>query len=117
MIPLVYQKLLDSEISKKRSKIKEFSLFANFVIKLKTFELTYDCLILYFPVVFPVYNICRKFHLVSMNVSKGYRLSKIEKISLRPRNFTIFEILTLLFGKIEFSPLKKLFSFFNHRDI
>ena len=34
--------------------MKEFSLFPNFVVKLKAFKLTYDCLIIYFPVVFPV---------------------------------------------------------------
>ena len=54
LIAFVYQKLLHSEISTKLSKIKEFSLFPNFVAKLKAFELTYDCLILYFLVVFPV---------------------------------------------------------------
>ena len=33
---------------------KEFPFFPNFVVKLKAFELTYDCSILYFPVVLPI---------------------------------------------------------------
>ena len=66
LIAFVYQKLLHGEISKKRSKIKEFSLFPNFVVKRKAFELTYDCLILYFPVVIPVQNICRKFLILTI---------------------------------------------------
>ena len=52
LIEFVYQKLLHCEISTKLSKIKEFSLFPNFVVKLKAFGLTYD--ILYFLVIFPV---------------------------------------------------------------
>ena len=36
------------KLAKKHSKMKEFSLFPNFVVKRKAFELTY------FPVVFPV---------------------------------------------------------------
>ena len=54
MIAFVYQKLLHSEIRKKHSKIKEFSFCSYFVVKLQAFELTYDCLILYFPVVLSV---------------------------------------------------------------
>ena len=45
LIAFVYQKLLQGEISKKRSKIKKFSFFPNSVVKHKAFELTYDCLI------------------------------------------------------------------------
>ena len=41
LIVFVYQKLLHGEISKNGSKIKEFSLFPNFVVKLKAIELTY----------------------------------------------------------------------------
>ena len=54
LIALVYQKLSHGKISKKRSKIKECSFFPNFVVKRRGFELTYDYLVLYFPVVFPV---------------------------------------------------------------
>ena len=54
LIAFVYQELLHGKIRKKRSKIKECSFFPNFVVKLKGFELTYEYLIFYFPVVFPV---------------------------------------------------------------
>ena len=54
LIAFVYQKLLHGEINKKGSKTKEFSFFPNFVVKLKAFELTCECWILYFPVVSPV---------------------------------------------------------------
>ena len=70
LITFAYQKLLDSEISKTRSKIKEFSFCANFVVILEAFELIYDCSILCFPIVFPVWNVCRTFQFGSMNVSK-----------------------------------------------
>ena len=52
LIAFVYQNLLHCKISKKCSKIEEFSFFPNFVVKRKAFELTCDCLILYFPTVF-----------------------------------------------------------------
>ena len=39
------------------------------LVKRKAFELTYDCLI-FFPCVFPVQNICRKFQFASRNVLK-----------------------------------------------
>ena len=52
LITFVYQKLSHFEISKKCSKIKEFSFVPNFMVKLKAFELTYDYLIVYFAAVF-----------------------------------------------------------------
>ena len=92
----VYQKLLHVEISKKHSKIKECSFFPNFVVKLKAFELNYDYLIHYFPIVFPVSKICKNFNLLAWNISKViYHLKKIEKISFRLQNFKIFEIFDL----------------------
>ena len=59
------------KLVKNTLRIKEFSFFPNFVVKLRTFKLTYDLLIfLNFLVVFPGYNMCRKFLYASMNVSK-----------------------------------------------
>ena len=109
--------LLHGEISKTSSKIKEFLLFPNFVVKLKVFKLTYHCLILFFHVVFPVYNICRKFQLASMNILKAIACRKLQNslLDLKISSFLKFSI--LLFGKIDFFPFKKPFSFFNHREI
>ena len=42
LIGIDCQKLLNGEISKKYSDIKEFSLFPNFVVKLKAFGLIFD---------------------------------------------------------------------------
>ena len=50
-------------------RIKNF-FFPNFAVKLKGFELFYDRFILYFPVVFPVWNIFSKFQFASIDVSK-----------------------------------------------
>ena len=46
------------------------TFFPNFVLKLEAFELTHNGLILCFPVVFPLQNICRKFQYASLNVLK-----------------------------------------------
>ena len=51
-------------------RIKNFYFFPNFTVKLKGFELTYDRFILYFPVIFPVWNIFSKFQFASIDVSK-----------------------------------------------
>ena len=91
MIPFVYQKLLHDRISKGYSTIKEFYFFPNFVVKLKAFELTYDCLILYFPAVFPVQNTCTKFQFVSMNISKVIAWRKLKKSLLNCKISKIFE--------------------------
>ena len=69
------------KLVKNTLRIKEFSFFPNFVGKLKPFKLTYDLLILYFPVVLPLQNICRKFLFASIDCIKSYCLKKIEKIS------------------------------------
>ena len=58
------------KLVKNALRSKNFHFFPDFVGKLKDFELPYDCSILYFPVVFPVWNIYIKFQLVSTNVSK-----------------------------------------------
>ena len=49
---------------------------------------------------------------VSLHEStRSYRLKKIEKISLRPPNFNIFEILTCYLKKLEFTPSKNHLAF------
>ena len=97
LIAFVYQQLLHCEISKKCSKIKEFSFFPSFVVKHEAFELTHDCLILYFPVVLPVQNIQQKNSICYHECIKNYCLKKIEKNSVKLQNFKIFEIFDLIF--------------------
>ena len=99
------------KLAKNALRSKNVNFFPNFVVKLKAFELTYDYLILYFPVVFPVQNINRKFQFASMECIKSYPLKKIEKISLRLQNFKIFEIFDLNVLKIEFFPPKNHLAF------
>ena len=53
------------KLVKNTLRSKKFSFFPNFVVKLKAFELTCDCFILYFPVVFPVQNKYRNFNLLA----------------------------------------------------
>ena len=59
MIAFIYQKLLPGEISKKHSEIEKFSFFSQFCGK-KAFELTYDCSIHYFAVVFRFWHVKNK---------------------------------------------------------
>ena len=111
MIAFVYQKLLHGEISKKRSKIKEFSLIRNFAVNLKAFELVQDCLILYFPVVFAVYNICRKFQLARMNVSKVIAWRKLKKSLLDLKILTFLKFWPCYLEKMNFFPSKNHLAF------
>ena len=84
-------------------------------VTFKGFELTYDCLIIYFPVVFPEWNICRKFEFASMNVSKVIARRKLKKSPSDCKISGFLKFSTLLFWTIECFPIKKPFSFFNHR--
>ena len=64
-------------------------------VTFKGFELTFDCLIVYFPVVFPVWNICRKFQFASVDMYQ--KLSPEENLShtARFQGFSNFLILLL----------------------
>ena len=110
LMAFIYKKLIHTEIYKKCFKIKNFSFFLNFVLKLEAFQLIHDSLI-HFPVLFPVQNICIKFQYASLNVSKVIAWRKLQKSlwECKISRFLIFS--TLLFWKIKFFPSKNHLAF------
>ena len=66
-------------------------------VTFKAFELTYDCLIFYFPIVFPEWNICRKFQFANMNVSKVITRIILKKYLSDCKISKFLKFLTLLF--------------------
>ena len=110
LIAFAYQKWLHSENSQKYFKITKFS-FSIFFLKLKALELICDYSVLYFLVVFQVWNIWRKFQFTSMNVRKVIAWRKFKKSILNHEISRFLKFPTLSLWKIECFPIKK-----NHLD-
>ena len=64
-------------------------------------------MILCFPVVFTVQNICRKVQYASLNVSKVLTWRKLQKSLVDCKILRFLKFLTLLFRRIKFFPSKK----------